>query len=326
MSQSSVDETLRRVLADPNAFIEHKKWLTLLQDYGEPLSETEQEELDAKRADGKIKTFKQRVLYGDRLHADLYKLSNMLYITYQADDKAGKWFENLPRNKSETIHKIGQWIVKNRTRVAITDIQSHVGESDLTEVMGIEGYEDRELYYYLPQREAISHFFGVWGMDIKKIMKPTNDDKLRLIGIMLTRDDMREYIPDILNKRRDTGGWQSLDAAPGRARAVWPRLRMLFTDTEVTIALPSDFDCEEMKRQVDERAGDGFFDMHGGFNPNNIDRIKLPWNESMLQSVLQAGRSDYELVMKKYTLGTGGGLLVHQRTLPTGNHVTNHSC
>ncbi|KAL3799232.1 hypothetical protein ACHAWO_002262 [Cyclotella atomus] len=163
MSQSSVEEALRQVLADPNSFIEHKKWLTLLQDYGEPLSETEQEELDAKRApEGKTKPFKQRVLYGDRLHTDLYKLSTMLYITYQADDKAVKWFDNLPKNKSEAIHKIGQWIVKNRTQVAITDIQSHVGESDLTEVMGIEGYEDRELYYYMPQREAISHFFGVW--------------------------------------------------------------------------------------------------------------------------------------------------------------------
>lgn len=282
-SHPSVQEALRQVLADPNAFIEHQKWLSYLQDYGTPLSEKDQKELDAKREEGKTKTFKQRVLHGDRLHADLYKLANMLHITYQTDDRAGKWFENLPKNKSETIHKIGQWIVKNRTRVAITDIQSHVGATDLTDVMRMDGFQDREVYYYLPQREAVAHFFGVWGMDIKKIMKPTNDDILRLLGIMLTREEMRENIPDILNKRREEGGWQSIDAASGLSRAVWPRLLALFIDSEVQIALPPNFNSEEMKRQVDERAGEGFFDQHGGFNPNNQERMKLPWNESMLQ-------------------------------------------
>lgn len=307
MSHHAVEEALRNVLADNNAYIVPQRWLTLLQDPGTELSEREQTDLDAKRAEGKTKTFKKRILYGDRLHGDLYTLAEMVYITYEADDRAGKWFENLPKNKSETVHKIGQWIVKNRTRVAITDIQSHVGATDLTDVMKIEGYEDREVYYYLPQRDVIRHFFSMWGMDIKKLMKPTSDDILRLIGIMLTKEEMREYIPDILGKRRDAGGWQSIDAATGLARAVWPRLLALFIDSDVEIALPAGFNSEEMKRKVDERAGEGFFDEHGGFNPNNLDRIKLPWNESMLQSVLHSGRTDYEFVMAKYTHGTGGG-------------------
>ncbi len=303
----SVEEALRQALADPKAFIEHKNWLSLLQDYGEPLSDKDQKALDVKRSEGKSKTFPKRVLYADRLHPDLYKLAEMVYLTYQHEDRAGKWFDNLPKNKSETIHKIGQWIVKHRTRVDIADVQSHVGATDLMDVMKIDGYADREVYYYLPQREAITYFFGIWGLDMKKIMTPTNDDVLRLLGIMLTLEEMREHIPDILNKRRDEAGWRSMDAAPGLARAVWPRLLTLFTDPEVMIELPPNFNCDDMRRQVDERAGEGFFDRHAGFNPNNIERLKLPWNESMLKSVLQVGRSDYELVMKKYIWGTGGG-------------------
>jgi hypothetical protein len=123
------------------------------------------------------------VLYADRLHPDLYKLAKMVYVTYQHEDRAGKWFNNLPKNKSETTHKIGQWIVKHRTRVNITDVQSHVGATDLMDVMKIDGYADREVYYYLPQCEAITYFFGIWGMDMKKVMTPINDDVLRLLGI-----------------------------------------------------------------------------------------------------------------------------------------------
>ena len=120
-SHPSVQEALKTVLADPNTFIQHHKWLELLQDGGEPLSEKEQKELDAKREEGKSKTFREKVLYGDRLHSDLYKLSTLIYVTYQSADKAGKWFQNLPKNKSEAIHKIGQWIVTNRTRVDISE-------------------------------------------------------------------------------------------------------------------------------------------------------------------------------------------------------------
>ncbi len=73
------------------------------------------------------------------------------------------------------------------------------------------------------------------------------------------------------------------------------------------IALPSNFNTEEMKKKVDKRAGERFFEKHGGFNPNNIEQIKFPWNVSMLQSLLQVGRSEFEFVMRKYTTGTREG-------------------
>lgn len=88
------------------------------------LSEKDQADLDTKKAVGKSKTFKQWVLYSDLLHSNLYKLATMVDITYQADNKARKYFDNLLKNKSKAIHKIGQWIVKNHTRVAIMDLSN----------------------------------------------------------------------------------------------------------------------------------------------------------------------------------------------------------
>jgi hypothetical protein len=38
----AVDETRRQLLADPKAFLHRDKWMSLLQDYGQPLNETEQ--------------------------------------------------------------------------------------------------------------------------------------------------------------------------------------------------------------------------------------------------------------------------------------------
>eukprot|EP00956_Cyclotella_meneghiniana_P033333 scaffold95093_cov119-Cyclotella_meneghiniana.AAC.1 len=62
-----------------------------------------------------------------------------------------------------------------------------------------------------------------------------------------------------------------------------------------------------MQEQIDEKAGEEFYNTHGRFDPNNLDRMKLPWDTKTLQAVLNAARSDYEAVMKTYVLGTGGG-------------------
>ena len=302
----SVDETKRQLLADPKAFVDNQQWITLIQDLGEPLTQKERHGLNEARAKSKKKSFKERILADDRLHSNLYKLAKMLYHTYNLDDKGGKWFKNLPKNPSEPVHKIGKWLASNRTKVRRPDIHSHQS-TDLTEAMRLDGFKDRKVYYYLPQREALSYFFSIWGVKMDDLMRPTVDDKVRLLGILLTIEEMREYIPDILSKRRGDTGWRAMDAATGLSRAAWPLLLEKFIDEEVNITLPVEFFGDDMRREVDAKAGDGFYNLHSEFDPNNIERMKLPWNETWIKIVLKEARTAYEKMMTKYQKGTGGG-------------------
>jgi hypothetical protein len=173
--------------------------------------------------------------------------------------------------------------------------------------MKMDGFEVNEVFYYLPQGLALTHFFGIWGVNMDALMKPVVDDVLRLTGILLTEEEMRDYIPDILGKRRNESGWQPLDAASSRAKAAWALLLRKFIDDEVNIALPDEFLAEDMQEKVDAKVGEGFYNNNATFNPNNGDRTKLAWNETRLKSVLQVGVSSYEKMMVKYQKGTGGG-------------------
>jgi hypothetical protein len=202
----AIDETHRQLLADHKAFLHKDKWISLLQDYGQPLNESERKQLDDALSYGRKKSFKERILHGDRLYPDIYQLAKLLYYTYKLDAKGGKWFTKLPQNLSDAIHRIGKWIAVNRIKVDRPDIHLHQC-ADLTDVIKMDGFEDNKVYYYLPQSLALTHFYGLWGVNIDALMKPTVDDVLRIVGVLLTDEEMRDFIPGILGKRRNESGW-----------------------------------------------------------------------------------------------------------------------
>mmetsp|Transcript_14581 Transcript_14581/g.21883 ORF Transcript_14581/g.21883 Transcript_14581/m.21883 type:complete len:342 (-) Transcript_14581:1097-2122(-) len=144
--------------------------------------------------------------------------------------------------------------------------------------------------------------------DFSALLKPTVDDKLRLLGIVLTHEEMKDYIPDIMDKRRGEGGWQPIDSASSRARAAWPILLRLFTDADVKVLFPGKWIEDEFKQRINDKAGDpDFYSNHGNFNPNNKERMALPWDTKTIKFVFKDGHTDYEGMMKYYTMGTGGG-------------------
>ena len=279
------------------------KWVSSLQDEGRELTVDEAADVQQKPT----KRFSKKIRFAGRLYPHLYSLAEVVYITFQLDSKGGKWFTNLVKGKSDGVHKIGKWIAENRTRVARADIHSH--ESDeLNAMLGEDEYKDKGVLYYLPQREMISHFFSLWGTNFDDLLKPTIDDKLRLLGIMLTQDEVRDYIPDLLGKRRGEKGWQPIDAASSRSLAAWALVLERFLDDEVVIELPKKWSHEDFMKKINERAGvEEFYEKNGTFNPNNTDRLKLPWTEKLLQSMLKDSRTEYQVMMTKYTMGTGGG-------------------
>jgi hypothetical protein len=319
----AVDETRRQLLADPKAYIDRNQWMRLLQDYGSSMSEDQRKELEDAIAAKKKKNFKERIHHGDRLYPELYELAKMLFITYNHDDRAGKWFTKLPKNPSDAVHRMGRWIAANRTKVSLPDVHLHQ-DADLTDVMKMDGFEVNEVFYYLPQSLALTHFFGIWGVNMDALMKPEVDDVLRLTGILLTDEQMRDYIPDILGKRRNESGWQPLDAAPSRAKAAWALLLRKFIDEEVNVTLPDEFLAEDMQQKVDAKVGEGFYNRSAAFNPNNGDRMKLAWSETRLKSVLQVGVSSYEKMMVKYQKGTGGGPGAPQNFVDWQNRHESH--
>jgi hypothetical protein len=137
----AVDETCSQLLADPKAFFIHRdKWMSLLQDYSQPLNETERKHLDDAISSGRKKSFKERILHGDRLYSDIYQLAKLLYYTYKLDDKGGKWFTKLPQNPSDaSFHQMGKWIAMNRTKVDRPDI--HLQQcADLTDAIKMDGF------------------------------------------------------------------------------------------------------------------------------------------------------------------------------------------
>lgn len=54
-----------------------------------------------------------------------------------------------------------------------------------------EGFVESELVYYLLSSEMLVHFYGLWGMIMDSIMKPSTDAKLRLLGLLLTMEKVR---------------------------------------------------------------------------------------------------------------------------------------
>ncbi len=63
----------------------------------------------------------------------------------------------------------------------------------------------------------------------------------------------------------------------------------------------------ETKEKIDEFMGDGTYDEHGKFDPNNQSRIALPWTVKETTAIFNRLEKEYHVAMDKYTMGTGGG-------------------
>jgi hypothetical protein len=300
----TADDVRRKMLDDSKVYIRTDKFTSLLQDEGAEFTDEQKEKLRTK-PNSKIT---KHIVHNKRTYRQLYDLSNMVWIKLGTESYGAQYFPRLTSTKTNGVHGIGSFIAKNRVRVSRGDFQTHQSP-ELQAMLTHDDYKDKDVLYYLSQREILTHCFGKWGVDNSAKLKPDVDDKLRLLGILLTFEEMREYIPDILNKRRDSEkGWQSLDAAPGRARNAWTGLLKLFCNENVVVDFPEKWSAADFKQRINDRSNDSdFYDTHCKFNPNNKERIKLPWDKTSLKSVLKDGKSDYDEMMKTYTMGTGGG-------------------
>ena len=146
--------------------------------------------------------------------------------------------------------------------------------------------------------------YGNTLLDLKKNF--ILDDKVRVAGICFSDVAVREFLPDMLGKSRG-GDRGAIDAAHGRKSAGFIQLHQKFIGIEVVVTIPEEWEREETRIKIDRLRGAGTFDEHGQFDPNNRDRIALPWTPNEVEIIFKQVAREYNNAMDLYTMGTGGG-------------------
>jgi hypothetical protein len=141
---------------------------------------------------------------------------------------------------------------------------------------------------------------------VAELRKPTTDNKVRAVGIAMTNEDIRQLLPDMLGKSKGRT-CTKLDAAVSKSRRGFHMLHDKFVDKEVIVTLPEQWEDPDTACKVDERLGAGVFEEHAQFDPNNESRIRLVWQLKEVQGVFQQAAREYQSMMDKYMMGTGGG-------------------
>ena len=300
---SADNAVAQAVVGNSDVYVSEDVYFRLLQDKGQILSDKERDRL----VNGKNKhraAVKGKIFFGGLLYPSLYKLAEEVYKKMGDHDDL---FPRLPnsKNKTKAIHVIGKIIAKKRIEVNRSDIHSRPQGEVPLELFNSDEFAAFDRLFVLPQRDVISVCHSNYGK-VAESRRPTTDDKVRALGICMTNEDIRELVPDMLGKTK--GGTRAeLDAAASKSRRGFHLLHAKFVDSEVVVTLPAQWDDPATARKVDERLGAGIFEEHAQFDPNNDSRIKLPWLVKEVQAIFKLVAKEYQVMMDKYMMGTGGG-------------------
>jgi len=127
-----------------------------------------------------------------------------------------------------------------------------------------------------------------------------------VIGLIFKSEVLRDMLSDMLGKSRG-GNRPSIDAASGRKKAGFRKLHQDFIDREKTVTIPDLWLRGSTKLKVNDSKGANAYEEHGRFNPNNHDRISLPWTEKEVTSIFTTVMVEYNAAMINWMKGTGGG-------------------
>ena len=117
------------------------------------------------------------------------------------------------------------------------------------------------------------------------------DDFVRVMGVIFNDELLRGYLPDMVGSTKN-GNRNEIDGSRPGARSGFRRMWDRFIDEEVVVTLPKLWGTKESIARLELRTP-GAFEQHGWFNPNNLQRISLPWLEkdvvSLFRHVLSVG-------------------------------------
>ena len=292
--------TLQAVLQDVELYLPREQWFKLLQDEGREMTAME---ATTYPPDGrKVKT--HMINHGSWFYGGLYQLAEALYKLLDA--KRDIHFKQLPqaKNKTTTIHRIGKTIASRHLYYLRGDL--HDRQEGFNDFILSDEYAAVDGFYILTKSSILDVCFQRYGGDDANIKRPTTDDKVRVAGILITDEEMQEYLPDLTGRSRG-GNRQALDASRSRRLAGLSMLQRKFIDDEVVVTIPPKWYLQSTKVSINKKLGEGVFESHGNFNANNPLRMRITWSVKDVTAIFAKMDTEYRKAMDKYTMGTGGG-------------------
>ena len=123
---------------------------------------------------------------------------------------------------------------------------------------------------------------------------------------MFNIPEIRELIPDLTGKLRSSHR-RDIDAEKSKQALAMKLLHQRFIDLEVQIELPLKWHNPQTREAIDRFQDARTFLNHGNFDPNNAQRIALPFTEKHVKSIFLKIMTESNKSMENYTKGTGGG-------------------
>jgi len=191
-------------------------YFRLLQDRGEEMNDTQK--LKFSSAKGSRGRVTRKIVYLDRLYPLLYTLSSRLYDMM---DNNRTLFPRLQEGKNKTtpIHQVGKLIALTRKSYARSDIHNLPHNDVDMNLVNSEEHANRQELFILSQKDVLTECHKHYGRVNEAAARQVGvDDKVRVAGIVMTIAEMREYLPDMLNRSK-SGTRLELDASNGRKRS-----------------------------------------------------------------------------------------------------------
>lgn len=297
-----VNVAMKEFLQKESLYIPKDKWFYLLQDPGTEMPEADRQQLMKNKDRKKSKN----ITFGLRYHPNLYQLAKMvhdIFLEHKTTD-----LKKMTGNASNNIHKIGKFIAGRRSHVARADFYNVRGADieEFMELVNSADYTGTDDFYFLSQATMLTHFKNEWSETIADVMKITIDDKVRVAVLLLTIPELADLIPYLLDRTKG-GDRANMDVAKAKKNQALELLLVNFIDSEVLAVLPEVWHSPETRAAIDSFRGDGTYDTHGHFDPNNFERMHLAWTVKHMQMIVNKFMSEYNTSMDKWTQGTGGG-------------------
>lgn len=297
------------IIADA-LYINETEFFRALQDKGVEMSAAEKS-----RFLGNKKNKRGTIKRGDRFYKDTHALAKNLHKHYK-DNFLETILPNIRKNDSEAVHLLGRQLLEMRQTVAKADFHNVVTDTKQMDIARSDEFKDNATLSFLSQTEWLKWIMSKWGKNEEKEKEPTEDDQLRVVGILFS-EDLREFIPHALSDvdpsakdpaqaGTDPSRRLRLDSWNSKRNWVFRTLRDKFVDPDVVVEVNQEWKSDEARRRIDERLGVGEYDQLN-YNPNNQERIKLPWTEKEVQAILGKALLDYNNMMVFYKMNTGGG-------------------
>ena len=153
-----------------------------------------------------------------------------------------------------------------------------IPDSRFVDLMNKDENKEKRVFYYISTRDILRRLHDSFGVPLSAQKKVIPDDIVRLFGILLTDEDLRDYVQDVTKDTKSVERTK-IDASKGRILSCYHNLCAKFIDQEVVVKFPDEWTHPSTREKVDTHVKKvGTFDKFGQFNPNNIDRCRLGWS------------------------------------------------